>query len=106
MITPRAALLTLGLAFALAEAVDAPLIEVPAFAVLFSGLFLAATAWFWRRESNRAAVALLLLFAFEIAEAPSWKDTSLGVKMLFVALGLAGIIAGTAQLITRERARA
>ncbi len=103
MITPRTALLALGISFALAEAIDAPLIEVPAFAVLFAGLFLAATTWFWRRDSGRAAVALLVLFAFELAEAPFWKHTSVGVKAIAAVLGAAGITAAISLLVSRRR---
>lgn len=105
MITPRNAVLSAGFTFALMEAIDAPFIDVPAFAVLFAALFLAAASWFWRSDSGRAAVALLLLFAFETAQAPFWKHTPLGVKAIAGALGASGIIAAVAYLVGRRRRR-
>jgi hypothetical protein len=100
VITPRKALLAAGLAFAVTEATDAFFIAVPGFAVLFAALFVAATAWFWRRGTARAAVALMLLFVFELAEAPNW-ETPIGVKLYAGALAGAGIIAALSVLVAR-----
>ena len=102
MLRPRVALLVTGLAFALLEAVDAFFVDVPAFAALFAALFLGCTAWFWRRNSARAAGALLLLFAFEVAEAPTW-DAPVAVKAGAAALGVAGIVAAVAVLFVQRR---
>jgi hypothetical protein len=99
---PRAALLATGVAFALVEAVDAFFVDVPAFAVLFAALLLACTAWYWRRDSARAAVLLLVLFAFEVAEAPTW-DAPTAVKVGSAALGVAGLVAAVAVLVARRR---
>jgi hypothetical protein len=102
MITARTSLLATAIAFGLVEAVDAFFIDVPGFAVLFAGLFFASAAWFWRRDSARAAVALLLLFAFELAEAPTWKAATT-TKAGAAALGTAGIAAAICVLVTRRR---
>lgn len=101
----RIALIVTGLAFGLWEAVDIFRIDVPAVAAVFAALFLGCTAWFWRRDSVRAAVALLLLFAFEVAVAPTLKHTATATKTAVVALGLAGIAAAIAVVVTMRRAR-
>lgn len=102
MIAPRTAVLATGLAFGLFETVDAFFIAVPGFAVLFAGLFFACAAWFWRRNSVKAAVALLLLFVFEVAQAPSWKAEA-ATKAGAAALGVAGILAAVSAVVTRLR---
>ena len=102
MIAARTALLATGVAFGLFETVDAFFIDVPGFAVLFAGLFFACAAWFWRRNSVRAAVGLLLLFVFEVAEAPTWKAET-ATKAGAAALGAAGILAAVCAVVTRHR---
>jgi hypothetical protein len=101
----RIALIVTGLAFGLWETVDIFTIDVPAVAAVFAALFLGCTAWFWRRGSVRAAVALLLLFAFEVAVAPTLNHASTATKMAVVGLGLAGIAAAIAAFVTMRRAR-
>ncbi len=100
----RIALIVTGLAFGLWETVDIFRIDVPAVAAVFGALFLGGTAWFWRRYSMRAAVTLLLLFAFEVAVAPTLKHVSSATKVAVVALGLAGIASAIAVLVTARRA--
>ena len=101
----RIGLIAAGLAFGLWEGVDIFLIDVPAFAAVFAALFLGGTAWFWRRDSVRAAVALLFPFAFEVAAAPTLKHTASTTKMAIIALGIAGIAATIAVLVAVGRAR-
>jgi hypothetical protein len=102
MITARSSLLATGIAFGLFEAVDAFFIDVPGFAVLFAGLFFTCAAWFWRRSSVRAAVGLLLLFVFEIAEAPTWKAAT-ATRAGAAALAAAGITAAVCAVVTQRR---
>jgi hypothetical protein len=101
----RIGLIVTGLAFGLWEAVDIFRIDVPAVAAVFAALFLGCTAWFWRRDSVRAAVALLVLFAFEVAVAPTLKHVAPATKIAAAALGLAGIAAAIAVLVTVRRTR-
>jgi hypothetical protein len=104
MMNARMGLIVTGLAFGLWEAIDIFRIDVPAVAAVFAALFLGCTAWFWRRDSVRAAVALLLLFAFEVAVAPTLQVAP-ATKMAIVALGIAGIAATIAVLVEVRRAR-
>ncbi len=99
----RIPLIVTGLAFGLWETIDIFRIDVPAAAAVFAALFLGCTAWFWRRHSMRAAVALLLLFAFEVAVAPTLKHVSPDTKIAVVALGLAGIAAAIGVLVAERR---
>jgi hypothetical protein len=99
----RIGLIVTGLAFGLWEAFDIFRIDVPVVAAVFAALFLGCTAWFWRRDSMRAAVALLVLFAFEVAVAPTLKHTASTTKMAIVGLGLAGIAAAIAVLVAVRR---
>ena len=99
----RIGLVATGLAFGLWETVDIFLIDVPAVAAVFAALFLGCTAWFWRRDSARAAFALLLLFAFEAAVAPTLHAAPV-TKIAMAALGLAGIAAAIAVLVAVRRA--
>jgi hypothetical protein len=100
----RIALIATGLAFGLWEAVDIFWIDVPAVAAVFAGLFLGCTLWFWRRDSARAAVALMVLFAFEAAVAPSLKAMTV-TKAVDLALALAGLASGLAVLIAARRGK-
>jgi hypothetical protein len=99
----RISLILLGLTFGIWEAVDIFWIDVPAMAALFSALFLACTAWFWRRGSMRAATALLVLFAFEAAAAPSLKHVMTVTKVTDFSLAVAGVLAALAVLATPVR---
>ena len=56
MMTARIGLVLSGLAFGIWETVDIFWIDFPPAAAVFAALFLGCTAWFWRRNSSRAAV--------------------------------------------------
>jgi len=99
----RICLILLGLAFGIWEAVDIFWIDVPAVAAVFAVLSLACTAWFWRRDSVRAAAALLVLFAFEAAVAPSLKHVMTVTKVAAFSLGIAGALAAVAVLAVPVR---
>jgi len=99
----RICLILLGLAFGIWEAIDIFWIDVPAVAAVFAALFLACTAWFWRRGSMRAAAALLVLFAFEAAAAPSLKHVMTVTKVAAFSLGIAGALAAVAVLAAPVR---
>jgi hypothetical protein len=101
MLNARIVLILTGLAFAIWETVDIFLIEVPAIAALFALLFLACTIWFWRRDSLRAAIAFLPLFAVEAGSAPFWKHVMTETKVAGIALGAAGIASVVALASTR-----
>lgn len=100
----RTGLILAGLAFGIWEAIDIFWIDVPAIAALFAVLFFAATLWFWRRDSVRAALALLILFAFEGAAAPGLKHVMPVTKVADFALAVAGAALAMAVLVTRRRA--
>jgi hypothetical protein len=99
----RTCLVLLGLTFGTWEAIDIFKIDVPAVAAVFAALFLVCTAWFWRRDSARAATALLVLFAFEAAFAPSLKHVMTVTKVAAFSLGLAGAVAALAVLTAPVR---
>ena len=101
----RISLILLGLAFGIWEAISAFQIDVPAVAAVFSALFLACTAWFWRRDSLRAATALLVLFAVEAAVALSLKHVMTVTKVAAFSLGVAGVLAVLAVFATRRHFR-
>ena len=101
----RIALIVTGLTFGIVETVDIFRIDVPAVAAVFAALFLACTAWFWRRNSARAATALLVLFAFEAAVAPSLKHVMTVTKVAAFSLGVAGAVAALTVLVIRRRER-
>jgi hypothetical protein len=101
----RIALIVTGLAFGLWEAVDIFWIDVPAAAAVFAALFLGCTLWFWRRNSVRAAAALLVLFAFEAAVAPSLKHVMTLTKVADFTLALAGLASAIAVLVAGRRAK-
>jgi hypothetical protein len=94
----RNALILSGLAFGVWEAIDIFWIDVPAMAAVFAALFFACTAWFWRRGSMRAAAALLVLFTFEAAAAPSLKHVMTVTKVADFSLGVAGALIALAVL--------
>ena len=101
----RIALIATGLVFGVWEAFDIFWIEVPAVAALFSVLFLACTAWFWRRSSLKPVVVMAILFGFEAAVAPSLQHVMTITKVAAFTLGLAGVASAVAVLVTRRRGR-
>ena len=101
----RIGLIGTGLAFGIWEAVDVFWIDVPAVAAVFAALFLGCTLWFWRRDSVRAAVVLLGLFAFEGAAAPGLKHVMTVTKVADFTLALAGVAAAIAVLVAERRAK-
>lgn len=105
MLNARIALILTGLAFAVWEAVDIFWIDVPAAPAVLAGLFLGCTLWFWRADSVRAAVALMVLFAFEDAVAPSLKHVMTVTKVADFTLSTGGIALAVAVLVTRRRTR-
>ena len=105
MMNARIGLILTGLAFGIWEAVDIFWIDVPAMAAIFAALFLGCTLWFWRRDSVRATVVLMLLFAFEAAAAPSLKHVMTVTKVADFTLALAGVAAAITVLVAEWRAR-
>jgi hypothetical protein len=103
MLNARIGLILTGLTFGIWEAVDIFWIDVPAMAAVFAALFLSCTLWFWRRDSVRAAVALLLLFAFEGAAAPGLKHVMTVTKVADLTLALAGVACAIAVLVAKRR---
>ena len=101
----RIALTALGLAFGIWETIDIFDIEVPAIAAIFAAMFLTATIWFWRRDSTKAAVWLLMLFAFEAAVAPSLKHVETVTKVTAFSLGVLGATAALSVLASRVRGK-
>lgn len=105
MVNARIGLILTGLTFGVWEAVDIFWIDVPAIAAIFAALFLGCTLWFWRRESLRAAVALMVLFAFEAAAAPGLKHVMTVTKVADLTLALAGLAAAITVLVAEWRAK-
>ena len=105
MFKARTALILAGLAFATWETIDIFWISFPAAAAVFAALFLTATLWFWRRDSVRAVLALLLLFGFEAAVAPTLGAMTV-TKVADLALSLTGIALAMTVVVTRRRTRA
>ena len=101
----RIGLILTGLTFGVWEAVDIFWIDVPAIAAIFAALFLGCTLWFWRRDSLRAAVALMVLFAFEGAAAPGLKHVMPVTKVADLTLALAGLAAALTVLVAAWRAK-
>ena len=105
MMNARIGLILTGLAFGIWEAVDIFWIDVPAMAAIFAALFLGCTLWFWRRDSVRAAVVLLALFAFEGAAAPGLQHVMTVTKVADFALALTGVALATTVVAARRRTR-
>ena len=101
----RTGLILAGLAFASWETVDIFWISFPAAAGVFAALFAFCTLWFWRRDSTRAAAALLALFAFEGAVAPTLKAMTV-TKVADLTLALTGIVLAITVVVARLRSRA
>jgi hypothetical protein len=102
----RKALILCGLVFGTWEAVDIFWIDVPEFAALFSVLFLACTAWFWRRRSVKPVVVMAVLFGFEAAVAPSLQHVMTITKVAAFTLGVLGLASAVAVLALRRSAAA
>jgi FtsH-binding integral membrane protein len=100
----RNGLILAGLTFAAWETIDIFWISFPAAAAVFAALFACCTIWFWRRNSSRAAAALMVLFAFEGAVAPTLKAMTL-TKVADFTLALTGIAFAVAVLATRRRTK-
>ena len=92
----RTALILTGLAFGIWEAVDIFWIDVPAVAAVFAVLFLACTAWYWRRASLSSALAFLPLFAVEAGTAPTLAHVMTVTKVVAFSLGVIGLLAALA----------
>ena len=105
MFNARIALILAGLTFATWETIDIFWISFPAAAAVFAALFLGCTLWFWRRDSLRAALALMLLFAFEAAVAPTLKAMTV-TKVADFTLALTGIALAMTVVVSRRRRRA
>ncbi|MDX6413813.1 MAG: hypothetical protein QOH23_1223 [Gaiellaceae bacterium] len=105
MFNARIPLILAGLAFATWEAVDIFWISVPAFAAVFAALFLVPTIWLWRRDSVRAALLLLVLFAFEAAVAPTLRAMTV-TKVADFTLALIGVALAITVVATQRRTRA
>ena len=105
MFNPRIALILTGLMFAIWETIDIFWISFPAAAAVFAALFLSGTLWFWRRDSVRAALALMLLFAFEAAVAPTLGAMTV-TKVADFTVALTGIALAITVVVTRRRTRA
>ena len=101
----RTVLILTGLTFGIWEAIDVFRIEVPAVAAVFAVLFLACTAWFWRRGSLRSAAAFLPLFAVEAGTAPTWTHVMTVTKVAGFSLGVVGLLATLAVLAAGWRRR-
>ena len=99
----RMALIAVGAAFTVWEAIDT--LDTGAPAAAFSILFLAATVWLWRRRSTPAAAGIALLCPVEASQAHTWQHVGATTKDAAMALGTAGILAATAFVITRAAAR-
>jgi hypothetical protein len=102
MFNARTGLILAGLTFAAWETADIFWITVPAAAAVFAALFAGSTIWYWRRNSVRAAAALMVLFAFEAAVAPTLRAMTV-TKVADFTLALAGIAIAIAALLTRRR---
>jgi hypothetical protein len=105
MLNARTALLLAGLTFATWETVDIFWISFPAAAAVMAALFLGCTIWYLHRDSLRAAVALMLLFAFEAAVAPTLKAMTV-TKFADLALALTGIALAITVIAGRRRSPA
>jgi hypothetical protein len=99
----RTVLILSGLTFVIWEAIDVFWIDVPAVAAVFAVLFLACTAWYWRRDSLRAALAFVPLFAVEAGSAPTWKHVMMVTKVAGFSLGVVGLLATLAVLTAPVR---
>jgi ABC-type Mn2+/Zn2+ transport system permease subunit len=102
MFNARIALILAGLAFATWETVDIFWISFPAGAAVMAALFLGCTIWYRRRYTLRAAAALLLLFTFEGAVAPTLNAMTV-TKVADLTLALTGIALAATVIIGQRR---
>ena len=102
MFTTRTALILTGLAFATWETIDIFWISFPAAAAVMAALFLGCTIWYRRRNTLRSATALMLLFAFEGAVAPTLKAMTV-TKVSDLTLALTGIALAVTVMVGRRR---
>jgi FtsH-binding integral membrane protein len=102
MFNARSGLILAGLAWATWEAVDIFWISTPAIAAVMALLFLSCTIWYWRRDSLRAAVGLLVLFVFEGAVAPTLNVMTV-TKVADLALSIAGTALAVTVIVGRRR---
>lgn len=105
MFNARTALILAGLTFATWETVDIFWISFPAAGVVMAALFLGCTIWYWRRDTVRAAVALMLLFAFEAAATPTLKVMTV-TRVADLTLALTGIALAVTVIVGRRRSPA
>lgn len=105
MVTARNALILAGLAFGTWEFVDIFWISTPAVAAVMAVLFLGCTIWYWRRDSLWAAGALLALFVFEGAVAPTLKAETV-TKVADLALAIVGFVLAAIVIVQRRRGQA
>ena len=101
----RAVLIAAGALFGSVELQDVFRLAAWIYPLLFAGLFLGFTAWYWRRSSLAAVGGLVALFVFEAAEAPGWLSTPIGIKAFAIVVSGVGMCAAVIVLITRLRAR-
>jgi hypothetical protein len=104
MFNARIALILAGLTFATWETIDIFWISSPAVAAVFAALFLGGTFWFWRRDSVRAALVLMVLFAFEAAVAPTLKAMTV-TRVADLTASLTGIALAVTVAVARRRPR-
>jgi FtsH-binding integral membrane protein len=102
MFNARVALVLAGLAFAIWETVDIFWISVPAAAAVMAVLFFGCTIWYRRRDTPRAAMSLMLLFAFEGAVAPTLKAMTV-TKAADLALAITGVALAVTVIVSRRR---
>ena len=102
MFNARIALVLGGLSFATWETVDIFWISFPAAAAVMAALFIGCTAWYQRRNTLRAAAALMLLFAFEGTVAPTLRAMTV-TKIADLTLALTGIVLSLAVIIGQRR---
>jgi ABC-type Mn2+/Zn2+ transport system permease subunit len=102
MSNTRTALILAGLAFATWETVDIFWISFPAAAAVMAALFLGCTIWYRRRNTLRAAAALLLLFTFEATVAPTLNAMTV-TKVADLTLALTGIALAATVIIGQRR---
>jgi ABC-type Mn2+/Zn2+ transport system permease subunit len=105
MFNARIGLILAGVTIATWETVNIFWISVPAAAAVMAALFLACTIWYMRRDSLRAAAALMLLFTFEAAVAPTLKVMTV-TKVADLALALTGIALAVTVIVGRRRSPA
>jgi hypothetical protein len=104
----RRRLLTLiALLLALGEFVDAFFVSFPAGPAVFAALLLAGALWI-RRGGIGGPILVAVLFAFDLANAPSWPRHSTGdwiIMVAYAAVALAGLLVAIAVIKQSLNAR-